>query len=477
MSKTLKALQNRAAAISTRMRSLSDNTDRTESENAELRNLVKESHEVRQNLEFEKNIADEQANLRAVVEPAAPAGTQAPAPAGVQANAPAEETPEARSRKTLRELEVRGVPVPHHTQLRAFNERPEDVEVAYRMGRWLRGHFFKNAEDLRWCADHGVTAGGSPEARALGENSNTAGGALVPNEFAARVIRLVESYGTFASSPVEKVTMTRDTMIIPKRVSGTSAYFIGEGVAVTESQPSYANVQLVAKKLAVSTRMSSEVVEDSLISLADAVAAEFATSLAFQIDQCGWIGTGSAAFGGIFGLVNKLDSGDYPNSVVTADSTQTSFETLTIGAFLKCIARLPLYARNGAQWYVSPAGYAASMARLRYAAGGNTIADLGGGVTETFLGYPVNQIHVMNSTLGADASKVKVLFGNVGLSSIYARRRDFSVRLYDQVYATTDQLLLQGTLRFDINHHTLSSKDGAGSDISGPVVALKTAAS
>jgi hypothetical protein len=46
------------------------------------------------------------------------------------------------------------------------------------------------------------------------------------------------------------------------------------------------------------------------------------------------------------------------------------------------------------------------------------------------------------------------------------------VRLYDQVYATTDQVLLQGTMRFDINHHTLGSTSEAG-----PVVALKSAAS
>ena len=81
-------------------------------------------------------------------------------------------------------------------------------------------------------------------------------------------------------------------------------------------------------------------------------------------------------------------------------------------------------------------------------------------------------IHVMNSTLGSDVSKVKCLFGNMALSSIYARRRDFSVRLFDQVYATTDQLLLQGTMRFDISHHSL----GSTSEV-GPVVALKTAAS
>lgn len=468
MSKNLKTLQNRAAAISKRMRELGDVTERTPEQDAEIRTLNVQSGEVRQGLEFEAKLAAEERALSATIEQAAPAGVAA---APVAPPAPQEpETREVRAKKTLADLEIRGVHVPHHTQLRAFNERPEDVETAYRCGRWLKAHVFKNADDIQWCKDHGV------EARALGENTNSAGGALVPEEFAARVIRLVENYGTFAASSVEKVTMNRDTMIIPKRVTGTTAYFIGEGVAVTESQPSYSNVQLVAKKLAVSSRMSSEVVEDSLISIADAVATEFATSLAFQIDQCGWIGDGTSTYGGIYGLVNKLASGTYSAALQTAATTHVSFETLTIDDFLKCIGKLPLYARQGAQWYISPAGYAASMARLRYAAGGNAVADLGGGVTETFLGYPVNQVHVMNSTLGSDISQVKVLFGNLALSSIYARRRDFAVRMYDQVYATTDQLLLQGTMRFDIVHHTLGTKDPAGNDIAGPVTALKTAA-
>ncbi len=42
----------------------------------------------------------------------------------------------------------------------------------------------------------------------------------------------------------------------------------------------------------------------------------------------------------------------------------------------------------------------------------------------------------------------------------------------DQVYATTDQLLLQGTMRFDSVAHTL----GSTSEV-GPVIALRSAAS
>lgn len=450
MASNLKRLQERAAGISARMAELTSVEDRSADQTKELLSLSAQADQVKTDLEFEERIAAKEAELRSVVEKAAPAPAAAPV---------------AEAKDEPKKIEIRGI-APHHSQLSAFNDGPEAVESAYRCGRWLRAAVFKNADDIRWCKEHGV------ENRALNEGSNSAGGVLVPEEFAARVIRLVENYGTFAASGVEKVTMSRDTMIIPKRVTGTTAYFVGEGTAVTESEPSYANVQLVAKKLAVGTRMSTEVVEDALISLADAVATEFATSLAYKIDLCGWTGDSTSSSGGITGVVPKINDGTKAASVVTSGAGRTGFETLTVADFVNVIGKMPLYARSGAQWYISPSGFASSMARLRYAAGGNTVESVGGGVNETFLGFPVNLVHVMDSTLGADTGKVKVLFANLGLSSIYARRRDFSVRMYDQVYATTDQLLLQGTMRFDIVHHSLGDNTTAG-----PVIALKTAAS
>lgn len=446
MASNLKRLQDRAAAIASRMSELASIEERSEDQTNEIERLSTEADKVKSDLEFEERLSAKEAELRAVVEKAAPAPEPVAAPV------------EKKS------LEVRQI-LPHHTALRCFNDGPESVEQAYRVGRWIRGHVFRNEDDLRWCRDHGV------EARAMNEGSNSAGGALVPEEFSSQVIRRTEEFGTFSASGVETMSMTRDTMVIPKRLTGTTAYFIGEGSALTESEPTYGNVNLVAKKLAVSCRMSSEVVEDALVNLADQVTMEFATSLAYKIDLCGWTSDGTSDYGGMRGLVTKINNGDHTASVHTAASGNTSFETLDTEDFLGALGKLPIYARQGARWFVSPAGYAASIQRLKYAAGGTTAEDLGNGVADTFLGYPVQLVHVMNSTLGADASQVKVLFGNVGLSSIYARRRDFSVRLFDQVYATTDQLLLQGTMRFDINHHSLGDTSTAG-----PVIALKTAA-
>jgi HK97 family phage major capsid protein len=443
----IKRLQDRAAAIVARISELTAAEERSEEQTTELERLGGEADKVKGEIEFENRLFEKEKELRAVVERSAPAqAVEAPKPA------------EAK-------VEIRPVGLPHHTTLRAFNDGPQAVEQAYRLGRWLRGHVFRNAEDIRWCQDHGV------ESRALNEGSNSAGGALVPEEFADRVIRLVETYGTFPPA-VENMVMNRDTMIIPKRLTGSSAYFVGEGSAVSESEPTYGNVSMVAKKLAVSCRMSSEVVEDALVNMADAVTTEFATSLALKIDQCGWLGDGTSTYGGLWGITTKINSGSYTASVVTAGAGGTSFGALTLSDFLNVMGKVPLYARAGAAWYVSPAGFSASMARLKYASGGNAVQQIGGPAGETFLGYPVNLVHVMNSTLTSDPNAIKVVFGNMALSSILGRRREFSVKLFDQVYATTDQLLLQGTMRFDINHHSL----GSSSEV-GPVVALKTAAS
>ena len=451
MSKNLKRLQDRAAAVAARIKELADVETRSEDQTAELRKLSDEADTVKGDLQFEQSLVAKEAELRTVVERAAPKSQDAPG---------AEKA--TQDGKSQERLEIRAL-TPHHTSLKAFNENREDVESAYKVGRWLRGVIHRNADDIRWCADHGV------ETRGLSEGVNSAGGTLVPEILADRVIRLVEQFGTFPPA-VENMTMSRDTLVIPKRLTGTSAYFVGESGAINESEPTYGNVQLIARKLAVSCRLSTEVVEDALINMADAVTVEFATSLALKIDQCGWLGTGTSDFGGLYGLTTKINNGSYGASVVTAAAGGTSFGALTLADFLNVMGKLPLYARQGAAWYMSPAGFAASAARLKYAAGGNAVQQIGGEAGETFLGYPVKLVHVMNSNLGVDSGAVKVLFGNLGLSSIMARRREFSVKLFDQVYATTDQLLLQGTMRFDINHHSLGDATTVG-----PVVALKTA--
>jgi HK97 family phage major capsid protein len=274
--------------------------------------------------------------------------------------------------------------------------------------------------------------------------------------------------------------MTSDTIMFPKRLTGVTANWIGENVEITTSNPTGTQVQLVAKKLAVGTRVSNELLSDSVISIADWLVQEFSLELSKRIDEAVFNGDGTSSYGGIQGIVPKINvSGS--KSVVGARSGNTAVDTLDLGDFSKALAALPRYAlqSGGAAWYMSPAVYHASVERLQLstgtgatsaASGGNTRNDLAAGALPRFLGLPVIQVLVMDSTVGVDANKVKVLVGDAALAGIYGVRQLVTVRSTVDEYARFDQTAWYATLRVDANWHSLGDATEAG-----PMVALKTA--
>jgi len=134
---------------------------------------------------------------------------------------------------------------------------------------------------------------------------------------------------------------------------------------------------------------------------------------------------------------------------------------------------LPVYARTGARWYVSQAGFAASMQRLFEAAGGNTVQNLSAGVPYNFLGFPVEITQVMNQTLSAQTSTDGLAYlGNLNLAGTMGTRRGIQIQVDGSRFFEYDQLAIRGTQRFDINIH----EKGTAS-VAGPVIMLSTPAS
>jgi HK97 family phage major capsid protein len=437
---TLKKLQDEAAEIANRIDAVraveSENDADIAARDMELQGLVSRAEKVASRIDFEKKVADAGVNLRSVVDRCAPAP-----------EAVAEERGETRIE-----------PVRYGRRLRAFT----NAEDAYRVGQWLAGTFLGDANAKRWCQDHGV------EARAMGEGTMAAGGFAVPEEMSSQVVRLVETYGV-APSVMQNITMASDTLLVPKRLTGVTGYWIGENSELTTSDPTGTQVQLVAKKLACGTRVANELLSDSVISIADWLVQEFSLELAKKIDEAAFNGTGTSSFGGIQGIVTKIDDGTHTASVVDAAANNDSFEELDVADFSKALGKLPRYALGGAAWYISPAGYHASIERLQLAIGGNTAGDLATGGLPRFLGLPVVQVLVMDSTLGADAGKVKVLVGDAALAGIYGIRDAVNVRSTVDEYARFDQTAWYATVRVDANWHSLGDNSEAG-----PMVALKS---
>lgn len=347
--------------------------------------------------------------------------------------------------------------------LRSFTG--EDAEQkAYRFGMFFLGTL-GNSRALQWCKDAGV------KMLAQSEGINSAGGYLVPDEISRDIIDLRESYGVFRRN-TRMMPMGSDTLLVPRRVSGLTANFIGENTTITESDKVWGQVSLTAKKLATLTRYSSELAEDAIISIADDLASEIAFAFAFKEDQAGFIGDGTGTYGGIIGVTVAINDGTHAASVHGALAGNISFETMDLEDYEGLLGKLPLYAQPGAKWYISQYGFATSMARLAYAGGGNTTQNIAGRAQLSFLGYPVEIVQVMNAVAGSDVSKIKALFGDLRKASMMGERRGVSIATSTERYFDQDQIAIRGTERIDINVHDLGD-----ATVPGPIIALKSAAS
>lgn len=355
-------------------------------------------------------------------------------------------------------------------ELKGFKGQDADLK-AYRFGQFFRAIAgVKSAAN--YCINNGISLYNVHQ-----EGSNTTGGYLVPTEFNNSIIELVKEYGVFRRY-ADVIPMSSDAMTQPRRTGGLTAHFVGEGTAGTESTASWDQIQYVAKKLMVLTRMSSELSEDAIISIADKVMVEIARAFAEKEDACGFNGDGTSTYGGILGVLAALKAAAGTPTATSAGGitvgTGNAYNELVLGDFTSTMSKLPTYARGNAKWFVSPLFWESVMVNLLTAAGGNALGDLINGVlTPKFLGYPVVLSESMPST--AENSQVCALFGDMSQAAGFADRRSITLSVSDSAYVgstsvfESDELAVKGTERFDINVHDVGNTTTAG-----PIVGLQT---
>jgi len=428
---------------------------------AKQEELLQRAENLKNQIDRLRKIAAKEVQLRAVLNRAAPA----PAPVVVKADA---------ATITEEKSMLPNFAVPRVSHVRGFRPGADVGERAYKAGQFFRSAL-GDADAKRWIADN------APEYRAQGYTTDTLGGNLLPAPVLEEVIVLVNEYGQFVKN-VRNVTMTAETLSIPKRSGGLTGYWVSENNTISDSNASWSRVNLVAKKLAVSNRLSNEILADSIIDLSSYIVTEIGRAFAQTTDVAGFLGDGTSTYGGITGVVKAMEATSGSPAVALAgryrSSTATGFETFSIADFTSAMAALPLYARSNAKWFISPAGFAASMQRLALTsgsgtglAGGNNQNDVQNALGLRFMGYPVVLVNVMDSVLGADAAKTKVLFGDLELGAIYGDRKAMTIRTSQDRYAELDQTLMVAVNRFDIAVHGT----GTSSEV-GAIVAMQTKA-
>lgn len=333
-------------------------------------------------------------------------------------------------------------------------------EEAYRVGQWLRGQLFGHEEAQAWCKERGM------EIRAMSTAVNTQGGYLVPDEMASTLIDLADKYGAYRQNSTVW-PMKGDSLVVPRSVTDPTANFVAENGEIPASDPSYGAVTLNAKKIATLVKASTELIEDSPISVADDVTMKIARSFAQKEDQCGFNGDGTFDYGGMSGVFKMLVDGTHNASAIDAVSGHDTFAEIDAIDLTTLVAALPEYALEGAKWYVSGKGYALVFMRLMLAAGGNSASDIAGTMQRSYGGFPIVTSPVLPSVTTALNNLTMLAFGNLAKASKMGLRRDIRVMILNERYAEYDQVGIQATERFSIVNHDLGSNT-----VAGPIVGL-----
>jgi len=381
-------------------------------------------------------------------------------------------TPPAAS-LTTEPARATAVSINRHGPLKAFRAQSfggsvaEAEKAAFQCGQWLLA-LAGNKKALAYCTENGVFSYGSRQVFAVHEEgANSTGGILVPTQFEQAVIDLREEYGMFRKW-AKSQPMTSDYLVKPRRVGGLTAYPVAESGAYTESSKTWDSITLTAKKWGVLAKYTTELAEDSVVSISDDLTQEAAYAFAVAEDGAGIDGAGEATYAGIVGTQKKFfdaNASSWPGAISTA--THDLFSEVDADDLDKMVAALPLFARRSAKWYISPYGKALVFDPLLRAAGGNTKTDIAGAMYNSYLGFPIVESVAMNSTTSAIDEIAMFYLGDLQLAATIGWRRGITVQLLNELYAANGQIGLIASERFDINVHDIGSSSAAG-----PLVAL-----
>lgn len=350
------------------------------------------------------------------------------------------------------------------SKLRAF-KGPDAERNAYAAGMFLRAFVARHWDKPDPVANEYCNRLGWDVRNAASEGSGPSGGYLVPAPLSNSIIEVMETVSVI-KQVMATTPMTSDTLSVPKRAGGLTVYYPGEGGLITDSDKQWAQVGLIAKKRAVASLISSELVDDALINVVDNVVMEMGHALGLKMDSECIKGDGTSTYGGVSGLLTRLGTG----GVYTADSGDDTWAELSLADFTATMGKLPdRYHSLGPSFLCSSAFYFQVMLRVLAEAGGNTISSMqgGDGGTRQFLGYPV--FLTENLPTSTAASTVACLFGAFNAGAVLGERLGVRFARSDDYKFLEDLTALRATARYDFTVH-----DGGDDNAAGAYVGLKT---
>ena len=351
-----------------------------------------------------------------------------------------------------------------YSNVKSFSpeSRQEKEKMGYAFGQMAKMIGRNDKKAYQWLLENGYYTKGQNEA------ADADGGYLVPQILAREVIFLRDKFGVMRQN-ARVMGMSSDNLNVPKNTASTTAYWPAENTNITASQITFANVQVLAKKLAILTQVSSELNEDSIVDIGSALAEDMAYVMAYNEDLATFLGDGTSTYGGITGAVNAIagvNGGANAGWIYTAADVTGDWNNVTLEDLRKLTSAIPEYADTAdAKFYMNRAFYQQVVCNLLDALNGNGFYDLTSapGPNPTLFGYPVVYTQVLSKDPTPAADTALCLFGNFKTGSIMGSRRDLRIQVSDQAGFISDSLYFRATERFGYQFHDLPTVSTAGS--------------
>ena len=245
---------------------------------------------------------------------------------------------------------------------------------------------------------------------------------------------------------------------MPRYDDGLTVYYPAEGGSITASDLTFGQVNLAATKYAALALMSTELNEDSVISMTDLITRDIAYKFALAEDTNSFLGDGGAGFGGITGIGTALQDG----SKVTLATA--GWANLALADLHQAVGLLPQYSGTRPRWYMSSYAYQVAVLPLLTALGGTDMRQFEEGGDMMLLGYPVTFTQVLPKATVA-LSDLLIVFGDLDLGAYSGQRRNLWVRTLNELYAANDQIGIQATMRADSVIHSVGTASDPGAII------------
>ena len=170
------------------------------------------------------------------------------------------------------------------------------------------------------------------------------------------LIDLQRNLECFAAAGAQEIALPPNGRIqFPRFTGGSTAYWVGEGTAITESQPTTGNLDLQAKKLGVLVKMNNELLRFASPSAEGLVRFDMARSAALKADLAMLEGTGGTQIKGLATYTGITTH--------TASTTGTNGDTFQPEDVAKMEAKLPDAVDAPTAWVMRKSLFAALLNR------------------------------------------------------------------------------------------------------------------